>query len=185
MTARRIAGDGPCWDFAKKVIIFTYAEVAAATGKSYNSVVRIVRIWEEAGAVSTEKLDGSRRVQFRVINAGALQPAQSLSPTPRAESAEANMWTAMRMLTTFGPTDVAAHAATEATLVGAEAARDYCRALSRIGYLKTVRKAIPGTRDAIYRLLRNTGPRPPRIRRVRGVWDENLDQFMPLREAIG
>jgi hypothetical protein len=38
-------------------------------------------------------------------------------------------------------------------------------------------KALPGRREAIYRLVRDTGPRPPRERRVRAVWDENLGEY--------
>jgi hypothetical protein len=62
-------------------------------------------------------------------------------------------------------------------------ARDFCRMLSRIGYIKAVRKAVPGVRDPIYKLVRNTGPLPPRARRVAAVVDDNLGAFVHLPGA--
>jgi hypothetical protein len=88
------------------------------------------------------------------------------------------MWTALRQMRTFGPRDVAAYAATERTAVSPEDARRYCQALLRVGYLKVVRKAVPGQREPVYRLIRNTGPQPPRLRRVAGVWDPNTGRFL-------
>lgn len=177
MSGRRNAAIDPCWEFAKQAGTFTYPDLIAATGKSYDTVVRKVRKWELVGAVIIDRMHGTRRVTARVINA-----AWGLSPAPiavlRTKSAENDMWTAMRMMTTFDPVDIAAHASTDPDL-----ARGYCRALSQIGYLRTTRTAVPGVRDAAYRLIRNTGPLGPRIRRVRGIWDENLGQFLLLSEA--
>lgn len=177
MSRRREADIDPCWECAKTLGTFTYPELMAATGKSYDTVNRRVRHWELVGAVAIDRLDGTRRVTARVIN-----PAWGLSPAPlaglRTKSAENDMWTAMRMTKTFDPVDIAALASTEPDL-----ARGYCRVLSKIGYLRTTRTAIPGVRDAAYRLIRNTGPLGPRIRRIRGVWDENLAQFLLLSEA--
>lgn len=104
MTQHRIKGHGPCWDHARSVGSFTYVEIAAATGKSYGAIVRLVRIWEQAGGVVADGLEGSRRVRFRVVNAEALQPVPGMMPLPRTGGPEANMWTVMRMLSTFGPT---------------------------------------------------------------------------------
>ncbi|MDP2064178.1 MAG: hypothetical protein Q8Q63_03405 [Phaeovulum sp.] len=43
---------------------------------------------------------------------------------------------------------------------------------------------MPGRREAIYRLIRNTGPRPPRERRVRAVWDDNLGELVLLNGGL-
>lgn len=177
MTNRRKNVSDPCWEKAKELGRFTYPELIAACGASYDKVVRRVRKWQLEGAIAIEHVGGTRRVSAEVINPDWGTSPQT-APLPRSKSPEHDMWTAMRLLTSFAPVDIAAHASIDPAV-----ARDYCRALSRIGYLRTTRTAIPGVRDAAYRLIRNTGPRGPRIRRVRGVWDENLGQFLPLREA--
>ena len=43
-----------------------------------------------------------------------------------------------------------------------------------------VRKAVPGRSQAVYRLVRNTGPQPPMIQRVRQVFDPNTNTVHPL-----
>jgi hypothetical protein len=87
------------------------------------------------------------------------------------------MWTAMRQMRGgFTPRDLAAHATTEETLVTLETAQDYCRSLLGAGYLGVARKAVPGKTEAIYRLIKNTGPRAPREKRVRAVIDANTEQ---------
>jgi hypothetical protein len=80
----------------------------------------------------------------------------------------------------FGPREIAAHATTEETEVTVEAAQDYCRALLGAGYLAVAKKAVPGKTQAIYRLIRNTGPRAPREKRVRAVIDANTEQTIVI-----
>lgn len=70
--------------------------------------------------------------------------------------------------------------ATETQEIGIKDARAYCSALLKSGHLKVVRKSVPGKREAMYRLIRNTGPQPPRERRVTGIWDENLGRYLYL-----
>jgi hypothetical protein len=89
-----------------------------------------------------------------------------------------NLWRAMRMLQGFSPVDLAAHAATPTVAVSPEDAAAYCQTLTRAGYLRVVRKAAPPLRPAIYRLVRNTGPLPPVLRRVRAVIDGNTGQIV-------
>ena len=98
----------------------------------------------------------------------------------KARSPEHNMWTAMRQLKSFSPRELAAHASTEDTPVTLEVAQDYCRALLGAGYLVATRKAVPGKQLAIYRLTRNTGPRPPREKRVRAVVDDNTETVIVI-----
>jgi hypothetical protein len=83
----------------------------------------------------------------------------------------------MRALRSFSPTDVMAHSHTPEFEVSLGTAQEYCQMLARSGHLRVMTKALPGRREAIYRLVRDTGPRPPRERRVRAVWDENLGEY--------
>lgn len=86
----------------------------------------------------------------------------------------ANMWRSMRMLARFSAVDLAAHSTTETVNVSEATAQSYCSMLARTGYLRVVQKADPvRARKAVYRLVRNTGPRPPMIQRVKQVFDPN------------
>ena len=149
MTARRIAEVDPCWEYAKIVGTFTYPDLVAATGRTYNTVVRKVRDWELAGAVAIERIHGTRRVTVRVINTEAQRPSLAPKPVPRADTSEQNMWTAIRMMTTFSPVDIAAHATTLALPVDIGMVREYCRALSHIGYLRTLPHMRIGTSQTL------------------------------------
>ena len=53
-------------------------------------------------------------------------------------------------------------------LPGADCARATCARCT---------KARPGVRAARYRLVRDTGPRAPRERRVRALWDDNERRY--------
>lgn len=84
-----------------------------------------------------------------------------------------NMWRSMRMLGQFSPRDIAAHSCTDAVSVTEATANSYCSTLFRAGFLRVVRKAVPGRAQAIYRLVRNSGPLPPQIQRAPQVFDPN------------
>jgi hypothetical protein len=183
--ARLPAAHGTCWPEAVRLGTFGYDDLQVVSGRSYGTIGRLVRVWEEAGAVAAVAVEG-QRLRFRVERPDAFAPARAdadLRPAPRGETVEGNMWTALRQMRTFGPRDVAAYAATERTAVSAEDARRYCQALLKVGYLKVVRKAVPGHREPVYRLIRNTGPQPPRLRRVAGVWDPNTRRFLTGGDA--
>jgi hypothetical protein len=105
------------------------------------------------------------------------------APAQARRSPEQNMWTAMRQLKSFTPRDLAAHAATEEVMVTIEAAQSYCRSLFSAGFLAVARKAVPGKVEAYYRLTRNTGPRPPREKRVRAVIDDNTEAGVVIGEV--
>ena len=75
------------------------------------------------------------------------------------------------------------HANTPNVPVTRDEAQDYCRFLASAGYLKVIRKATP-TLTPRYKLIKNTGPLPPRERRVRAVYDDNLEQFTYVAGGI-
>jgi hypothetical protein len=93
-------------------------------------------------------------------------------PTDRISKVAQQMWTAMRGLKSFSPIDLQAHCTPDLSVDLAEASL-YAQALLRGGYLNVVRTAMPGVRDATYKLIRDTGPRAPREKRVVAIWDPN------------
>ena len=164
-----------CFAIALRLPTFGYAEIAAEQKISMDQATRIVRDWEHAGFLQLLQSGVGVRKMWKVT-AGAqirLQMRPNRSP-------EDNMWTAMRGLKAFSPTDLAAHANTDTVAVGLDDAQSYCRALLAAGHLSVARKAVPGCKEAIYRLARNTGPRAPREKRVRAVIDDNTDAVVVI-----
>lgn len=83
----------------------------------------------------------------------------------------------MRMLGEFGYRDLTVTASTAATPIADIDAKDYLKHLYRAGYLKVTAPA-HGNRPARYRLIRNTGPKPPKVQRIRQVFDPNLNEVV-------
>lgn len=113
--------------------------------------------------------------------AGLWRPADKAPPTtPRkAATATDQMWAAMRAMASFSPTSLANHADVGTADVTVEAARTYCRALMQAGYLRVIRRA--GTsNEAVYRLLKRSGPTAPILRRIQAIVDRNTDETIVL-----
>lgn len=88
-----------------------------------------------------------------------------------------NMWRSMYMLGEFTHEDIASHATTQSVQVTKETAKSYVSMLLKCGYLKVLRKAEPVKgRLAKYRLVRNTGPLPPKVQRVKRIYDPNTHE---------
>jgi hypothetical protein len=68
---------------------------------------------------------------------------------------------------------VRVHANTPEVEISDRAVRDYIRVLVQAAYLRVLQKAGSG-REAVYRLVRNTGPGAPAVRRVQTLIDPNL-----------
>ena len=85
-----------------------------------------------------------------------------------------NMWRTMRGSPTFTAAYVADVSSCGGVTVSEFTAQSYCTMLLATGYLKVEEKANPLIgKKAIYRLIRNDGPMPPMIQRVKQVFDPN------------
>lgn len=168
-----------CWNAATKLDTFTHWELAERADVSYYSVSSTVNGWVKEGRAEVVGRDADKRKRFRITEP-ADAPAFPTRPDgsgTRVQSKHGNMWTVIRQLKMFQPLDIAVHATAGAIDVSEEDARGYCQQLVNAGYLKVERKARPGLRPAIYRLIRNTGPMPPRERRIRAIYDDNECRF--------
>lgn len=95
-----------------------------------------------------------------------------------------NMWRSMRMLGTFDHRALALHSSTSTATVTQETAKAYCSMLFRTGFLRAVQKSNPlKGQMAVYRLIRNDGPKPPMIQRVKQVYDPNTNTVYPTKGA--
>lgn len=160
---------------------FTYHSLSAEVGLAPDTIRTICRAWEEAGKLV--RVPSERKLVHLEVPRHLNDQAIRISVRP-ADTPQDRMWRVIRKLTSFDPRDVAMYANCPEIEVSEEAALEYCRVLFRSGYLRALRKAVPGQKPPIYQLIRNTGPRAPREKRIRAVWDENLGKITHLPEGM-
>jgi hypothetical protein len=165
------------WAIAQRMTAFGYGEIEAELKIGAKQAMRIVRGWDAAGLLSPVQSGPGLRKLWRVT------PEAVRPQATKGRTAEDNLWTAMRGLKSFTPTDLCAHSTSHELVVTVDEATSYCRALCAAGYLGVARKAEPGRREAIYRLARNTGPKPPREKRVRAVIDDNTKDIVVIGQV--
>lgn len=188
--SREPQGRQPLWDEMVKfngapftiTDIFDQTYINRHTIRSYlKSLILgnyVERIEPEDGAIREDAA-----IKFRIIPDPAPYHAPRLNrdgqPVTQGGGVE-NMWRTMRMIGQFSPRDIAAHATTDIVSVTDTTAKAYCTKLLKAGFLKVVSKAKPPTKQAVYRLIRNTGPKPPMIQRTQQVFDPNTQKAYPV-----
>lgn len=165
------------WDHVADLEEFTVQDVVVTTKYSAATVRKAISAWVEAGRV----------VQVSQPTSGGRQGSSGQSAryartdrvvVPKTHPVEHNMWRSMRILKVFDPVDLACHSTTPDVDVTAERTSSYCRMLVRCGYLRVIERASPGIRHARYRLVQDTGPKPPIPRRVEMLHDQNTDALI-------
>jgi hypothetical protein len=165
------------WAVALRMTAFGYGEIEAELKISARQAMRIVRGWDAADLLAPVQSGPGLRKLWCIA-------PEAMRPVPaKGRTAEDNLWTAMRGLKSFTPTDLCAHSTSPDLPITVEDATAYCRTLFAAGYLGVSRKAEPGRREAIYRLARNTGPKPPREKRVRAVIDANTHAIVVIGQV--
>jgi hypothetical protein len=160
------------WATAQRLQQFGYGEFCRELSIPMEFATHIVRGWEAAGKVRVIAAHvGTARKVYEVV------PEHEMRFVAVPGDAYEQMWTAMRKLSAFSPVDIAAHCATAVTV---EEARAYCRLLMAAGYMRVMGKAVPGKKEATYRLCKVTGVKAPREKRVRCLIDENLGTIAPV-----
>jgi hypothetical protein len=153
--------------------VFHFTDLSRVAGINEETARRYILRWEQAGKVRIARKDGNTR--FYIL---AEQPIPASATTEPGRSAEGNMWRTMRLLRQFSPTDVAAHSNVGGISVTVQQARAYCRALLDAQYLRVLQTAVPGKREAFFKLVGDTGPAAPKTRRVTGLHDPNTGAFI-------
>lgn len=175
------AAGEPCirqamWERMRELRRFTYADLYRWDREAVTDYVRRL----VSGGHLTADRSGGRfsRVVFELVrdvghDAPKLQ--RDGSPSHIGRSRE-QMWRAMKMLPSFSFVDLAVNASTEDAPVSAEDAKHYVKHLLRAKYLTVLQPATTHSK-AIYRLARNTGPKPPMVTRAKVVFDPNLGRI--------
>jgi len=121
------------------------------------------------GILSSE--DGPPRLYRLVHNTGLHAPRIRPNGTAVEQGrGRASAWLAMRVLKRFTVREL--HAACGATEVDI---KSFCKHLLKAGYLKAAVKGAGGA-PSTYLLIRNTGPLPPQVTRIKCVYDQNLGE---------
>lgn len=163
---------------------FTAAELAAEPGLTRARVGTIVRQWARNGWIEDTGDAPKPNEVWQVTDAGREALGEAAADLmPVAADAEQNMWRAIRNLRSFSPTDVQGMSCTEEAPVSRRRAAKFCRMLEEAGYLRVVRGGVPGRREPIYRLIRNSGRLAPVERRVRATYDPNEDRYVHVVET--
>ena len=154
--------------------VFTLDDLVKATGAHRKTTADYLRCLVPGGIVQVEGEDGFRLIDDRGFHAPRLNRAGK--PVTQGAGVE-NLWRSMRGLAEFSPRDLAAHSSTVDVAVTEWTAKSYCQMLLKTGFLRVVQKAEPSKgRQAVYRLIRNSGPLPPQVQRVKHVFDPNTRQ---------
>lgn len=113
-----------------------------------------------------------------VRDVGVIAPRVTRTGAPVTQgNARQQMWVAMRASKTFTHPELAFTASTEHCVIDVEDCKKYVQALARAEYLVLVERGRP-QHPAVYRFVKNTGPKAPQIQKVQQVWDPNLKQVM-------
>lgn len=163
--ARRPEVEGRIWALAQRQVTFGYGEVIAELSLSEAMVREVLLRWVAEGRL-TQAGAGKRHRKMFEVTAAYREPKDRLSIVAQ------QLWTGMRGMKVFEPLDLSAQCREDLQVTQAEASA-YAQALLRGGYLKVRCTASPPVREAKYQLVRDTGPRPPREKRVTAVWDPN------------
>jgi len=164
------------WENIRRLGCFTLADLHRWDRDTVKEYVRRL----EAGGYLTAARSGGRfsRVVFelaRDVGRDAPKLARDGSPSRMGQGRE-QMWRAMKMLGGFTYVELAVNASTEEAKIAEADAKDYVKHLCAAGYLGVIRQA-SATSKAVYRLVRNTGPKPPMVTRAKVVFDPNLGRI--------
>lgn len=181
-------GRGPrqrIWDAIRQARTFDLRQVCPpdvrlATARSY-----LISL-ERAGYLAHQatQSDGSK-CYLLARDAGIEAPRLKRDGSPVTRGyAQEQMWRTMRIVgNDFNARELASMASTPEVIVSQIAAGDYLRNLAAAGYLDTAVRGQglgAGGRLTRYRLVRNTGPRPPLVCRAECLYDPNIDQVVHL-----
>lgn len=172
------------WEIAKAHQEFTAHDLAAAAKRSTQHVLDAIHDWMHWGYAKAAGKRGNRNLYRLTDKAGTPPTTDGTGRVVSAATPQESMWFVIRKAGVFNYLDVAMQANTEDVKVDQEQAQAFCQMLANAGYLRVERKADGRGRLALYRLIRDTGPRPPRERRIRAVWDDNKQDFTYIARGL-
>lgn len=158
---------------------FSAKHLQAQFKRSPEYVRQVLNDWKLAGYIKVIRKQAARNWYVVTRDDQTLPTARDqYGRVLRETTPQLVMWQSMRRLKTFNSADVLMHSNTPSQPVTKDEAHQFCAFLANAGYLSVLEKAQPGKgKLARYKLVRNTGPLPPREKRVRAVWDDNEQAY--------
>lgn len=159
---------------------FSVADLVVSTGANDKTARDYLKGLTRAGYVQNLPAPHGQVAKWALINdTGHEAPRVRPDGSPVTQGVVTEqLWRGMFMLVEFTFRDLIE---TSSIDIPEETAKAYCKMLLSTGFLRVLRKADPTkSRIARYRLIRNNGPKPPQIQRVKRVFDPNSGEvFMP------
>ncbi len=187
-------GQDAIWIGIRTLACFTTAELSGWLSKSAKDVHAVtvssyLKRLQLGGYLTVEKAKqkGQPDTWTLIKNTGVEAPRLNKDgkPVTQGQNRE-NLWRTMKVLREFNFRELTAAATTEVVQIKERDAAEYCRHLTKAGYLRVAKAANNGGGLTRYRLIpsRNTGPRPPQVQRSKQIFDPNLGQIVwPQAEA--
>lgn len=163
------------WTYLKSHPRVTRSDILAACGVSEHRTDRFLRRLKRAGILRFDGREGSHSFLTVFRTGDVLARAAEKRQTP-----EAAIWQAMRTLTVFTVDDLSVALALRADITR-DAIRKYALMLARSKYLATVQRGSRTGSAERWRLIRDTGPLPPKRKRMAVVIDANEDRIVYAR----
>lgn len=189
-----IGGAGPrqrVWEAVRRNLLtasaFTSTDLSRAAKVEMGIVTEYMRCLRAGGYIApVDSAAGfGQAVRFKaVLDNGAEAPRLRRDGSPVTTGLrQEQMWRVLRMLKgrDINYRELAAHASTTAQPVNPTAANSYLQDLYGAKYLQRTADGKGRGRGGIparYRLVSDTGPKPPMVTRVNGIYDPNLGQLI-------
>ncbi|HAS88149.1 MAG TPA: hypothetical protein DCS48_02435 [Desulfovibrio sp.] len=162
---------------------FTGRMVLGKTNTTKTTLYEYMRRLVKAGFLKVtreEKINGPiARKYYRIAKRSRFAPRIAkdgkVFPPPKRD----HMWRAMRMNGEFTAATLMVWASTDEVDIKLDDSKDYIKHLYKAGYLKLIGK-VHNTYK--YRLIKNTGPLPPQVQKIKQVWDPNEKKVMKPKE---
>jgi len=161
-------------------------DINTDTARTYLSALENAGYIEQSGTREGAHKGAKVRLYTLVRDAGIEAPRLRKNGKPVTQGlAQEQMWRTLRMHKgDINYIELAAYASTPEIPVQAEAAKCYLYNLNQAGYLDCVKTGGAWRKGlSRYRLIKNTGPRPPMVCRADAVYDPNLGKTVWARQV--
>jgi hypothetical protein len=179
------------WAAMREMKTFTVRDLFQHTGAAERTAWEYVKSLEKAGYVSMratgESASGKSMHIYELVNDIGIEAPRVRRDGTEVTQGRVNeqLWRTMRILGDFSIDELTATASTEEHPVAPETARRYVTHLVRARYIRITRKGQPAGKGALrlrgrYKFIpaMYTGPKPPKVQRVRQVYDPNTRQVV-------
>ena len=145
---------------------------------SYFKAKALLNSWKRSGHVRryqtiNPKTKCPQQAYELLLDCGQEPPQVDGKGLPKSCSGNELIWRTLRILKVCNANQIVASAT---DVLNIKTVRQYLRQLHMAGYLMMV--DAPRGQLAVYRLMQDTGPRAPQVKRGKKVYDGNLGQIM-------